>query len=371
MGAHDEGAVQFVTFPSCPDLYDYKTFFTFVTAMEFSKENCLHFGKRLIVSLFHPHFKNSPKLLCPERHSPFPAAGLQLTRSQRSFPPKEKDSKRQRGNFIAARETDGDDDLPLAQSRIRDIDQQRDILEVLFNSAAVSGSDQERLASIGDYFYETDPSLVRSFQTEQQLRRRRLPAPKVISICQKWVEKHRYMDGRGTKENRALRFVDTVEDRWTVSEHKIAEMVYADIWKAISQLYELGQEKEQLLCRDPSPTKPPPSTASAKLPTRFSQFDFVRSLSRSFQPSIRDERVPRQRPVVISSFFVVTKFCAFNAQSFKRYAITINAALKRLTGGRMFLEVFHTEYTGQSGFDNSLRRSPFPMIQICYEVKRK
>ncbi len=32
----------------------------------------------------------------------------------------------------------------------------------------------------------------------------------------------------------------------------------------------------------------------------------------------------------------------------------------------MFLEVFHPEYCGKKGYDNRLRRSPFPMVQICY-----
>lgn len=37
----------------------------------------------------------------------------------------------------------------------------------------------------------------------------------------------------------------------------------------------------------------------------------------------------------------------------------------------MFIEVFHPEYVGNKGYNSELRRSPFPMIQVCYEVKRK
>lgn len=36
----------------------------------------------------------------------------------------------------------------------------------------------------------------------------------------------------------------------------------------------------------------------------------------------------------------------------------------------MFLEVFHPEYVGNQGYDSMLRRSPFPTIQICYEVRK-
>lgn len=37
---------------------------------------------------------------------------------------------------------------------------------------------------------------------------------------------------------------------------------------------------------------------------------------------------------------------------------------------QMFLEVFHPEYVGNQGYDSQLRRSPFPTIQICYEVRK-
>lgn len=45
--------IHFCVFPLCPDLYDYKTMFTFVTSVEFSKELCLHLGKRC-KSVGHP-----------------------------------------------------------------------------------------------------------------------------------------------------------------------------------------------------------------------------------------------------------------------------------------------------------------------------
>jgi hypothetical protein len=40
-----------------------------------------------------------------------------------------------------------------------------------------------------------------------------------------------------------------------------------------------------------------------------------------------------------------------------------------LTNGQMFLEVFHPEYVGKKGYNSVMRRSPFPMIQICYAAK--
>jgi hypothetical protein len=91
---------------------------------------------------------------------------------------------------------------------------------------------------------------------------------------------------------------------------------------------------------------------------------------------------PRTRGSIL---FISTKFCAFNAQSFKRFAISIHLSLQRSLqmsveekskkGNtvqpklNVYLEVFHPEYIGSTkGYNHSLRRSPFPMILICYEV---
>ena len=73
---------------------------------------------------------------------------------------------------------------------------------------------------------------------------------------------------------------------------------------------------------------------------------------------------------VISSLFIVKKYASYNASEFKRFAVTVNAALKYLTGGKMFLELFHPEYVANRvGAKHTSRRSPYPMIQICYRVR--
>jgi hypothetical protein len=226
--------------------------------------------------------------------------------------------------------------------QVRDLDYQRSNFEALFNSAAVSGSDgDDSVVSLSDvYAEELVDSLSKSFEHEQQVRRGNLPKGTVKGILQTWINQNRFTDSAQRKQNQALQFIDTVADeRWIISEHKIAEKVYADVWKAISDLYDIGYRADK---------------------------DYEAGLSESRED--RTDDAPG-KPVIRSSVFVATNFCAFNAQSFKRFAITINATLKRLTNGQMFLEVFHPEYVGKKGSNSGMRRSPFPMIQICYNQK--
>jgi hypothetical protein len=425
--------VHFVVFPACNELYDYKTMMTFVTAVEFAKEHCLHVGKRLTVGIFHPNYKHSPKLMSPERHSPFPTVALQLEdvhtsirlRSVASIP-KGHDAKpkRQRGNHVVVRRTtsDSDDDedddderlAQLAYGKIHDLEGQRNVFEVLFNSAAVPGSDGHPVGRIskvdvvdeasllqenGDNLEQTDApdlsdgkdhALARTFRLERQLRRRSLTDTSVKDICRNWMRQNRFVDRARRKENRALRYMDTIDDaRWTVSSEKIAEMEYAKIWTVISDLWEVGQSADRATLQTvqsqrlqatktivnatasetivPSPT----SRDDHSQPSNSFPFIFLAFANNRGAPPPAEKPRPSEihRPVVVeSSVLVSTKFCAFNAPAFKRFAITVNAVLKRFTKGRMFLEVFHNEYVGQEGFDPSLRRSPFPMIQVSYVV---
>jgi hypothetical protein len=377
----------FAVFPNCKELYDYKTMFTFVTAMELSKELCLHLGSRFSLSLFHPKFKNSPRMLSPEKHSPFPCTGLQfgeppslvgrpkstLPPTSESTPPKA--TQRNSGTFKPPVDETEEGDSHLIGSRIRDLDDQRNHFEALFNSAAVSGSDgDDSVVSLKDFYAEElVDSLSKSFENEQQLSKSNLPKSTVKRMLQTWIDQNRYTDNVQRQQNRALQFIDTVADeRWIISEHKIAERVYADIWKAINDLYDIGcradKEYEARILSSPE-NRTDDTLEKSQI---SSQSDYMKTQSQSFLSSrgvADDQQRDGVQPVIRSSVFVSTKFCSFNAQSFKRFAITINAALKRLTNGQMFLEVFHPEYVGRKGYNSVMRRSPFPMIQICYASK--
>jgi hypothetical protein len=371
--------IYFAVFPNCQELYDYKTMFTFVTAMELSKGLCLHLGNRLSLTLFHPKFKNSPRMLSPEKHSPFPCTGLQLgeppslVSASESTPPKA--TRRKSGTLKKPVSETKKGDSHLIGGRIQDLDEQRSHFEALFNSAAVSGSDgDDSVVSLNDiYAEELVDSLPKSFENEQQLSKSNLPKSRVKGMLKTWFNRNRYTDTGQRQQNRALQFIDTVADeRWVISEHEIAEKVYADIWKAINDLYDVGCRAEKEYEARMSKSGENRSDDTKEKSQTSSQFDFVKTNS---QPSLSgrgatdDQQRDGAQPVIQSSIFVSTKFCAFNAQTFKRFAITINAALKRLTNGQMFLEVFHPEYVGKKGYNSVMRQSPFPMIQICYVAK--
>jgi hypothetical protein len=526
--------VHFIAFPYNDELYDYKRFSTLLAAVEFSKDLCVYLGRHMTLTLFHPQFKNSPHLFSPERHSPFPTAGLQFGDRDASAQllngggvrPSAANGapKRQRGNGKTSTtatkstmitpsifprkplkdggEDDDDDDDgdavvdAIANRRLRDMADTKSSLEVLFNSAAASGKN-DNINSLSDYdspvslqdeeeqdeilkqewqmrqTTETTPSTVASassspvpkvitdeearklalsFAQERQRRRRDLPKARVVNMVEEWVERQRAQEK--DTPNPAIRYMDTIfaprhqsptskeqqqEELCTVSNHKMGEKIYADIWATISDLYAAGQRADEEIgdtrprqfveSMNDKPGEPAPSSSSSASSSpaeaassidstaRFNLYQWMNTLSghgkgssSSSSPGPTSKASPavggsavrrnsRSSPVIVKSrLFITTKYLAYNAQSFKRFAITINAALKRLTDGRMFLEVFHPEYVGNQGYskllsgrnscyssafslvtvlilsfrfylDHSLRRSPFPMIMICYHVQ--
>ena len=143
-----------------------------------------------------------------------------------------------------------------------------------------------------------------------------LSSEDVIAASSQWIV------DQSSESPPSLKYMDTlIDDMAKVSDATTAEQAYADIWEQISILYDAGKEN-------------------------------VHSAEREVE--------------VISSLFIVEKYASYNASEFKRFAVTVNAALKHLTGGKMFLELFHPEYVGAK---HASRRSPYPMIQICYRVR--
>jgi hypothetical protein len=490
--------VHFIAFPYHDELYDYKRFSTLLAAVEFSKDLCVYLGRHMTLTLFHPQFKNAPHLFSPERHSPFPTAGLQfgdrdasaqllngggVRPSAASGAPK-----RQRGNGksststsskstiitpsifprkpLKAGENDDDDDDDgdavvdaIANRRLRDMDDAKSSLEVLFNSAAASGKndnisplsdydspvllqdDEEQdnilkqewqmrqtkeaqRSSLRDNLDKKSPPVVItdeearklawSFRQERQRRRRDLPKERVVNMVEEWVERQRQQENAEfpqSKPNPAIRYMDTIfsprhsqktksdesmdcseqtEELCTVSNHKMGEKIYADIWATIRDLYEAGlrADKEEAAkqtsgfvetINDNNPVESPasslsssPSSAVEESTTRFNLYQWMNTLSGhgkagssiassstgptgQASPVGSASAVRRSSPIIVMSrLFITTKYLAYNAQSFKRFAITINAALKRLTDGRMFLEVFHPEYVGNQGYSKFL-----------------
>jgi hypothetical protein len=388
--------VHMIVWPDAPDLYDYDSFTTLLTSVEFSKDLCVHLGRHFTVTAFHPHFKNSPNLLTPERHSPFPTAGLQMGSSaflELETPANNNNNnnspaqafvvvpkKPDQGHILPLPDAKHEDEeiAALADARIRNLDQTRAHYEVLFNSAAAPARDSTPSPSSatpvvvpGDSGLSAEEQLALTFRQERQRRTGTLPSAKVQEVICQWMDQQRYADSARRHVNPALEFMDAI-DGYTVCTEKMGEKVYAEIWQTILDIYEKGQQAdaEEATAKAFAPVKGEKEevTPQARNP-HFKTSVWLDSLSTGGEEVLSDEETLDEAPVkVVSSLFIATKFHTYNAQVFKRFAITINAALKRITDGRMFLEVFHPEYVGNKGYSHELRRSPFPMIQICYLV---
>ena len=89
--------------------------------------------------------------------------------------------------------------------------------------------------------------------------------------------------------DQALKYAGTEEHRWTITKSTQVEEIYSDLWLAVTILQELG----------------------ARVEAADVQID------------------------VISSMFISTQWCAYNAHTWRRFAITINAVLKRFSNGKV------------------------------------
>lgn len=145
----------------------------------------------------------------------------------------------------------------------------------------------------------------------------------IIAASKHWIKDQQ------SENSSPLKHMETAIDKTIkVSDATIAEQAYADIWEEISSLYDAGK-------------------------------------------IIDDEKDSNLHGSVVSSLFIARTYSSYNASEFKQFAITVNAALKHLTDGKMFLELFHPEYVAsRAGAQHSNRRSPYPMIQICYRARQ-
>ena len=313
-----------VVLPKCQELYSYETMKTLYSAIEFSKKTCTHYGRKFGLVKFHPRYENSPRMLSPRKHSPFPSLGLHVDGDyeygERNDEIHESDAtsvpiEPEESSEVAA------DDISKADidDFIINLSQKKRSLESLFNSPAATKS--EGAESARPDMHERSSGAV------------------VLSTTQKWIkeniERTTTSDNGGPYSkaplvNSALVcYANTTDDRWTVSEASIAEDAYADVWDEISNLFDYGVRLEKKRGAD----------------------DSVAGTG------------------VVSAMFVAKNFSLYSARDFKEFAISVNGALKHLTGGKLFLELFHPEYMGK-GRNDALRRSPYPMLQICYRLGR-
>jgi len=296
--------VSLLVFPDCPLLYHYKRMAMLTAAMEISQGLCTHLGRTWTLTLFHPTYKNAPKMMSPARHAPFPTAGLQrITKPRLGEVAATEEDERTTTSYEYHGDMKGD--------YIPNIHERRRTLELLFRSAAAD-----------------TPILL---DLEQTL------SPEAVR--QQTVD---WMEGN----NERLLSASTSGDRWTVTDSAMGEQVYASIWKAIHELSLLGQHADHVAWeqRESIPIDP---------------LAWTNILS------------DRRQHAMMTSMFVAPKFHTYHAQRFKRFAITVNAVLKKITAGTMFIELLHPEYVGATEVESQYRRTPFPTIQICYQVQAK
>jgi hypothetical protein len=312
-----DGQVALTVFPNCQSLYNYQQMAMINAAVDFSKGLCQYVGKKVTVTLFHPSHKNTPRMWSPAKHAPFPTAGLEfwtdglstkVSNSYNNHDEKKVDLTKGTTQFTSY-------DGYLDRGYVPNIQERRRTLELLFRSAAAS-------------------STVMSFNPEEIVS-----SDTVRQQTTQWMVAH----------VGPLFSVSTTADRWTITDSTMGEELYASIWTAIDELSQLGQDADQL---------------------EWEKKVLKRSTS-PFDPLAWNDILSKQPAVVMTSMFVATKFHLYNAQTFKRFAITVNAVLKHFTGGSMSLELLHPEYVGATDADSERRRAPLPTIQICYHVQAK
>lgn len=190
------------------------------------------------------------------------------------------------------------------------IDEQRSILETLFRDVSAS--------SPSDVL---DQEMTTSLQNRQDLSNE-----EIIQLTQDWIETHRIMTNHRESEssnqsiNNALKHADSIQE-WKVIEDDTAEGLYTNIWQTVTEL-------------------------------------------------THNTEIDENSNKTISSMIMIPHYQVFNSESFKRFAITVNASLKLFVpDGSVTLEMFHPEYLGKTENLNDTRRSPFPSIQIIWHGK--
>jgi hypothetical protein len=294
-------SIHLVAFPHAGLLWDYDQISTMMMACEFARDQVLENIKdrqsfELTLDLFHPNYKHSPKLWSPDRHSPFPTAGIRVV--EKKGRNQEIASYRRHGSVPTLGELEA---LFLAPPALREL------------SAIIGKKDDE--SGLG---------------TANRHTRRR----DILRACQSWVQIHlsrwvliddptaqRRKKQKGFDRNALTNDDDDENQRPQIAmTHQYYEYyLYKMVWSTLSTMVDQQQKEQQRTGkRDPSLTSPSMIT----------------------------------RMIVASNYHDTS-------DNFQRFAITINAALKRVTNGTLYVaQVFHPNHS------NPTRRAPFPMMEL-------
>ncbi|GMI24097.1 hypothetical protein TeGR_g2481 [Tetraparma gracilis] len=317
----------------------------------FAAPLCHSSGLSTELEHYHPRFRNAPSLLYVARHAPVPTLMLKV-----AGPAEEAGAGATAGTTAAAPPLPAE---PLSADR--DFVTR---LEHLYNRAAASSS-ADRLPSSP----ASRNAAARAGTHEEIVRR-----------AQTWVELHRSKEAAPPAEPAAPAPESTgpKPPSWPRS--------------AMRSIFDFSASAPPASPPPPLSISPPSPPAPAAAP------DPLRYASRVHRWSVTDASVPEDvyafvwaaaaelearcqpaagaRPAggepppgrVLSAMVVAPRYHSFNAEAWKRFGVTVNACLARLTGGRMWAAGFHPEYVCGGGGDSGGRRMEFPTLQICCEL---
>ncbi len=179
MPSQSQESVKLVVFPKSESLWNYDDIVTILEAIQIAKP-LLPSEFDLRLDLFHPDYKHSPKMWSPQWHSPFPTVGLTIKAKKE----------------------------PMVEDF--DIDAMRSKLDVIFQSGAASGQDNQRLI-------DNDPQ-------------------QVLEDCAKWVT---------AKTNR--KDLDESNIDWRVQNGGSPFELYRTVWNSVLNLSE-GDKQTAIIC---------------------------------------------------------------------------------------------------------------------------
>jgi len=276
--------IELIIFPLCPDMYNYKIVQRTIQELRECYQYCSSFGKEYVVSAFHPNFNNEPRMLSPIRHSPFPCIGLHTrrrTESEEIGPLNEMLTM----NSIIHDNIDGN-----ASNKMETVDHERKSLESIFNTEAVTGSYND--------------AMVESIAVDEEVLY-------FVEQTQHWMTQQ-----CKNENNSALRYCDSIGDRWSVTSSRLEETIYREVWKTILEVLKVKKLQDQ-----------------------------------------------KREALDASAILIASNFSLYNAQRFKRIAVSINKSLRNAKCD-ISMELFHPEFVGQNDAASYFRRSPFPTLQI-------
>ena len=187
--------------PHCPNLYRYATMVQVVQILVKSLAECDD-NFDVPFNIFHPTYKDSPKLWSPERHAPFPVLGYRIIYNN--------NNKNNSPETLTSQQPLS----PLDLGQTSALEHQREILEQLFASpaAATPFNDATNL----DFLEEVSDETIQ----EQ---------------CEAWIAL--FQTNNDAEPNYALRYSDTIVD-WHVCRESTAVSAYQNVWKALKDLQE-------------------------------------------------------------------------------------------------------------------------------------